>query len=326
MPTEDTLFSYKVLDQTVKLDLKELECKNPNMGTIDELMKRIMEGPPGMDIDKSWIEGDDPLMKRLSGGAPLMSLPTSFQEKDFSIKDWLIDDATDAGADGLAVPVKPSAESPKKGEEEGAAFDVGQIGKARSEKEIALNQLVDKMKEAITGAKEKLHECSGPEADALLQDSPSVKSMRQLLALRLKLLCSCLPGKDRGEGQACKEEVTREIAGQGGVPPGHVCRDLKGLKAIDELATLLTSMGESSTTGTELATAVNEFSERVEPLRTLVQTTKLQKDRLHAATNSAKKQRAKSIAPKDKAKPGGKGERKRRDQQALLGVPLRFSW
>ena len=45
VPTEDSIFVYTTLEQAVVLDLKELEVKNPNMGTIDELMKRIMEGP-----------------------------------------------------------------------------------------------------------------------------------------------------------------------------------------------------------------------------------------------------------------------------------------
>ena len=47
VPTEDTIFVYTTLEQSVVLDLKELEVKHPNTGTIDELLKRIMEGPPG---------------------------------------------------------------------------------------------------------------------------------------------------------------------------------------------------------------------------------------------------------------------------------------
>ena len=68
VPTEDSIFGYTTLEQSVVLDLKELEVKNPNMGTIDELMKRIMEGPPGQDLDRSLIEGEDPLAMKLTGG------------------------------------------------------------------------------------------------------------------------------------------------------------------------------------------------------------------------------------------------------------------
>ena len=45
VPMEDSIYGYTELEQSVVLDLKELEVKNPNTGTIDELMKRIMEGP-----------------------------------------------------------------------------------------------------------------------------------------------------------------------------------------------------------------------------------------------------------------------------------------
>ena len=47
VPTEDTIFGYTTLEQSVVLDLKELEVNNVNTGTIDELLKRIMEAPPG---------------------------------------------------------------------------------------------------------------------------------------------------------------------------------------------------------------------------------------------------------------------------------------
>ena len=93
VPTEDTIFGYTTLEQSVVLYLKKLEVKNPNTGTIDELLKRIMEGPPGQDIDRSLIGGDDALATRLSGGTSLLSMPSSMEVREFSVKDWLVDDA-----------------------------------------------------------------------------------------------------------------------------------------------------------------------------------------------------------------------------------------
>ena len=100
VPTEDTIFGYTTLEQSVVLDLKELEVKNPNTGTIDELLKRIMEGPPGQDIDRSLIGGDDPLATRLSGGTSLLSMPSSMEVREFSVKDWLVDDAKEPDVEG----------------------------------------------------------------------------------------------------------------------------------------------------------------------------------------------------------------------------------
>ena len=53
-------------------------------------------------------------------------------------------------------------------------------------------------------------------------------------------------------------------------------------------------MGEEATTGAQLATALKTFVDTMEPLRSLVQSLKTQKDRLGSARASAAKQHASS--------------------------------
>ena len=171
VPTEDSIFVYTTLEQSVVLDLKELEVKNPNMGTIDELMKRIMDGPPGQDLDRSLIEGEDPLAMKLTGGTSLLSMPSSMEVREFSVKDWLVDDAKEPDAEGGGGGATEEDSQAKeeerlaREEQEAKSFGVGQIWKARNEKEIELASLADRMQDAIAQSAEKLGECPGSESE-----------------------------------------------------------------------------------------------------------------------------------------------------------------
>ena len=183
VPMEDSIFGYTELEQSVILDLKELEVKNPNTGTIDELMKRIMEAPPGQDIDRSLIAGDDPLASKLSGGTSLLSMPASMEVREFSLKDWLVDDAKEPDMEGGGGGKDDEAREKErlaKEEEDAKSFDCGQIMKARNEKEIELVALADKMQDEIAKANEKLGECSGAEAEELLASTPSLVHIKEL--------------------------------------------------------------------------------------------------------------------------------------------------
>ena len=334
VPTEDTIFCYKSLDQQVQMDLKELEVKNPNMGTIEEMMKRIMDGPPGADIDKSWVEGDDPLVKQLSGGSSLMAMPSSLaQQREFSVKDWLVDDAPDVDGDGTSTGTPKKAPAP----EDEAPFDVGMIGKAQSEKELGLHQLVDKMKESIALATEKLQECSGPEAEILVESSPSLKGIKELLQLRVQLLRSCLADDDKDKlvdgKRRSKKEVVEDMASMSmQCLPAHVCPDTKALLTIDDLRTQLAHMGQEATTLIGLTEAVKDFLDHVEPLKSLCQGTKTQTQRFSAAHNSAAKQRSKdkdkaeaaataAAAGGPKAKPSASTKKKSKGQAAIFDIP-----
>ncbi len=70
--------------------------KNPSAATIDELVTRILDGPPGSELDQSLLKNDDQVSVMLTGGKNLMEMPNDFSRKqleDFSLKEWLIDDA-----------------------------------------------------------------------------------------------------------------------------------------------------------------------------------------------------------------------------------------
>ena len=325
VPTEDTIFGYTTLEQSVVLQLKELEVKNPNMGTIDELMKRVMDGPPGQDLDRSLIAGDDPLATRLSGGTSLLSMPASMEVREFSVKDWLVDDAKDADAEGggggAAEEESKAKEKERlaKEEQDAKSFDVGQVMKARNEKEIELASLADKMQDTIAQAKEKLGDCSGVESEELMANSPSLVNIKELLSLRLKLVEACLPAARQGLQPVSIEDVRKEIGLEAcGVKAVHVCAEMETLLSIDELGAKLQCMGEEATTGVQLATALKRFVDSMEPLRSLVQNLKTQKDRLGSARASAAKQHASSkqkqqlfdskerVQPKAQAKAKGK--------------------
>ena len=324
VPTEDTIFGYTTLEQSVVLQLKELEVKNPNMGTINELMKRIMEGPPGQDLDRSLIAGDDPLATRLSGGTSLLIMPASMEVRDLSVKDWLVDDAKepDAEGGGGGAPEEDSKAKEKerlaKEEQDAKSFDVGQVMKARNEKEIELASLADKMQDTIAQAKEKLGDCSGVESEELMANSPSLVNIKELLSLRLKLVEACLPAARLGLHPVSIEDVRKEIGLEAsGVKAVHVCAEMETLLSIGELGAKLQCMGEEATTGSQLATALKRFEDTMEPLRSLVQNLKTQKDRLGSARASAAKQHASSkqkqqlADSKEKVQPKAKAKGKR---------------
>ena len=84
------MYSYQVLEQSVVMDLKELEVKNPTMATVDDLVLRIMDGSPGSELDKSMLEidGSDAVVHSLAEGKSIMNMPESIAENDFSIMDF----------------------------------------------------------------------------------------------------------------------------------------------------------------------------------------------------------------------------------------------
>ena len=279
VPTEDSIFGYTTLEQSVVLDLKELEVNNVNTGTIDELLKRIMEGPPGQDIDRSLIGGDDPLATRLSGGTSLLSMPSSMEVRELSIKDWLVDDAKEPdveGGGGGAAEYDSQAKALAKDQQDAKSFDCGQIMKARNEKELELAALADKMQDGIAHAKDKLGECSGAESEELMASSPSLVNIKELLVLRLKLLEVCLPAARQGSPPVAIEDVRKEIMLEAsGVKAAHVCADIDNLLSMGELGAKLQFMGNEATTGAQLATALKLFVDEMEPLRSLSTSLKL---------------------------------------------------
>ena len=118
--------------------------------------------------------------------------------REFSVKDWLVDDAkepdAEGGGGGSAEEDSKAKEKERlaKEEQDAKSFDVGQIMKARNEKEIELAALADKMQEGIAQAKGKLEDCSGPGSEELMASSPSLVNIKELLSLRLKLVEACL--------------------------------------------------------------------------------------------------------------------------------------
>ena len=333
VPTEDTIFGYTTLEQSVVLDLKELEVKHPNTGTIDELLKRIMEGPPGQDIDRSLIGGDDPLAMRLSGGTSLLSMPSSMEVREFSVKDWLVDDAkepdVEGGGGGAAEDQAKEQERLAKEQQDAKSFDCGQIDKARIEKELELAALADKMQDAIAQAKEKLKECSGAETEELMASSPSLVNIKELLVLRLKLLEACLPEARQGLQPVAIEDVRKEIRLEAsGVKAAHVCADIDNLLSMGELGAKLQFMGNEATTGAQLATALKLFVDEMEPLRSLITSLKTQKDRFSSARASAAKQHASSkqkqqlIDSKEKVQAKARGKAKAKSHLASGGSAI----
>ena len=84
------MYSYQELEQSVCLDLQELQVKNPTMATIDDMVGRIMDGTPGSELDRSLLEidGSDSVVHELAGGKSLMEMPERLAQDDFSIKDF----------------------------------------------------------------------------------------------------------------------------------------------------------------------------------------------------------------------------------------------
>ena len=109
---------------------------------------------------------------RLSGGTSLLSMPSSMEVREFSVKDWLVDDAkepdVEGGGGGAAEDQAKEQERLAKEQQDAKSFDCGQIMKARNEKEIELAALADKVQDAIAQAKDKLGECSGAESEELM--------------------------------------------------------------------------------------------------------------------------------------------------------------
>jgi len=92
VPAEETLFSYTVLEQSVCMELRELEIKNPTVKTIDEMVARIMSGTPGSELDQSLlkVDGKDSVLYGLTGGKSLMETPANLAQGDeFNLHEFV---------------------------------------------------------------------------------------------------------------------------------------------------------------------------------------------------------------------------------------------
>ena len=94
VPSEESLFQYTILEQSVAVELRELEFKNPTLKTIDEMVDRITDGTPGSELDDSLLKidkGSDSVLFSLTGGKSLMEKPKGMLEAEpFSFQDYAV--------------------------------------------------------------------------------------------------------------------------------------------------------------------------------------------------------------------------------------------
>ena len=322
MVEEDSLYSYQVLEQSVVMDLKELEVKNPTMATVDDLVLRIMDGSPGSELDKSMLEidGSDAVVHSLAGGKSIMEMPESIAENDFSITDFA--KKADAGEeDGDQKPDEDKEGCPdeKKEDEQPVdkngkkvMFDAGEIAKVQTGLFCELATLEKNIMEEIKHANEKIDEYkASDELTKLYEKAPSLKTLYDVYESRVDLLkmqapkalrlaaLQSQPGHDKmtEANLDSKDSVFAAISAKG-LDIIQVYSDHGNLQNLDELQNEVKCLGQDVTTMAALTACQKAFAaKRMEPLKGLKIAVCKQATRLASAKSQAAKQVAKDAPP-----------------------------
>ena len=319
VPGEESLWSYTTLEQTVVMELRELEVKNPTIKTIDEMVERIMDGTPGSELDKSLLkmDGSDTVIQSLTGGKSLMETPMALKEDAFSFAEFVSTELEEQAAKTADDPgLEPEGEKkkdPDANKDSSATVDSGELLKEKTKRALALDTLLSSAYGALSVAKEKLKECEGPSMEKMFERWPSLNEMMLLLKFRTSLLETCLPkARDKKELECLggkqgvhpdkiplREDVVEKIE-EAKMSVQNVFGNLDALKSWDELALAEKGLGgdlQPVNTQHDLEAAKKALATMQDPLKALTESTKTQATRLSQAKAQVSKQYLKETEP-----------------------------
>ena len=85
VPAEEECGTETGYEQSREMQLCTQEMKNPNVDDVKGLLKMIIDGPPGNEVDRQMLDPNNKVAIEMGVGQ-IMELPANFSEADFSIK------------------------------------------------------------------------------------------------------------------------------------------------------------------------------------------------------------------------------------------------